>query len=208
MVCRRDGRAPTAPEPERWAVDPWREKMKSRVASAIVLAICLITGIRAEWKENGKVVPDTPWAKSAGDFGAQVVFTDKPDELFAAWEKPGPVALYSQTTTAKRGVPIVAVIFFVGCAPDDHGQCNAGVRFSAFTPDGKPWGDAIDAELWVGKPAPQKGQMQLSVGNMGIVIDPDDPLGTYKVKAEVVDKVSKKTIVLERTFVAIEADPK
>ena len=50
--------------------------------------------------------------------------------------------------------------------------------------------------------------MQLSVGNMGIVIDPDDPLGTYKVIAEVVDKVAKKTILLERTFTAIEGEPK
>ena len=57
------------------------------------------------WKENGKPVPDTAWAKSDGDFGAQLVFTDKPDELFAAWEKPGP--------TATRGVPIVGVIFFI-----------------------------------------------------------------------------------------------
>jgi len=182
--------------------------MKSKVVTAIILAFCVTSVVKAEWKQNGKVVPDTPWAKSAGDFGAQVVFTDKPDDLFSTWEKPGPVVVYSQTTTAKRGVPIVAVIFFVGCTPDDHGQCNAVVRFTAFTPDGKPWGEAVDAELWVGKPPPQKGQMQLSVGNMGIVIDPDDPLGTYKVKAEVVDKDAKKTILLERTFTAIEAEPK
>jgi len=119
--------------------------MKSRVASAIVLAICLITAVRAEWKENGKVVPDTTWAKSAGDFGAQVVFTDKPDELFAAWERPGPVALYSQTTTAKRGLPIGALIFFVHYAPDDHGQCNDRVSFSAFTPDDNRWRDAMES---------------------------------------------------------------
>jgi hypothetical protein len=182
--------------------------MKSKVATGIVLALSVTLVVKAEWKQNGKVVPDTSWAKSAGDFGAQLVFTDKPDDLFAAWEKPGPVVFYTETTTAKRGIPIVGVIFFVGCAPDDHGQCNAGVRFTAFTPDGKPWGDPVDAELWVGKPPPQKGQMQLSVGNMGIVIDPDDLLGTYKVKAEVVDKVAKKTILLERTFTAIEAESK
>src|SRR5262245_39024347 len=179
-----------------------------KMTMAATLALSLVAAAQAEWKENGKIVPDKPWAKSDGDFGAQIVFTDKPDELFAAWEKPGPMVLYSQTTTATRGIPIVAVIFFVGCTPDDHGQCNAGVRFTASTPDGKSWGSPVDAELWVGKPPPQKGQMQLSVGNMGIVIDPGDPLGIYKVKAEVVDKVAKKTILLERTFTAIEAAPK
>jgi len=66
------------------------------------------------WKENGKPAPDTAWAKSDGDFGAQLVFTDEPDELFAAWEKPGPGVYYSQTPTATRGVPIVGVIFFTG----------------------------------------------------------------------------------------------
>jgi hypothetical protein len=160
------------------------------------------------WKENGKPVPDTAWAKSDGDFGAQLVFTDKPDELFAAWEKPGPGVYYSQTPTATRGVPIVGVIFFTGCATDAHGNCQATVRFTATTPDGKSWGEPVDGELWVDKPPPGKEQMQLSVGNMGIVIDPGDPLGIYKVKAEITDKIAKKKMVLERTFTAMEAPKK
>ena len=41
--------------------------------------------------------------------------------------------------------------------------------------------------------------MQLSVGNMGIVIDPGDPLGIHKVKAEITDKI---------TFTATEAPKK
>ena len=120
----------------------------------------------------------------------------------------GPVVFYSETTTAKRGVPIMAVVFFAGCLPDAKGNCDATVRYQAYTPDGKAWGDAVDAELWVGKKAPDKYQMQLSVGNMGIVVDPDDPLGVYTVKATVVDKRAKMTLVVERTFAAVEADAK
>lgn len=161
----------------------------------------------ASWKVNGKPVPDREWAKSDGDFGAQLVFTDKPDELFAAWEEPGAAVLLSETVVAKRGVPIVGVVFFAGCAANERGKCEATVRFTAETPEGKPWGDPVDAELWIDKPAPEKGLMQLSAGNMGIVIDPDDPLGTYKVKAVVTDKVAHKRMVLERTFTAVEAAP-
>jgi hypothetical protein len=182
--------------------------MISKVRIGAVVAL-LSTGLAsAQWRQDGKIVPDTAWAKSAGDFGAQLVFTDKPEELFAAWEKPGPAVLYSETAVAKRGVPIVGVVFFAGCAPDDKGKCQTTVRFTAYTPDGKPWGDAQNAELWAGKPPPEKGHMQLSLGNMGIVIDPDDPLGVYKVRAEVVGKIAKKTLVLERTFTAVEVDKK
>ncbi len=42
----------------------------------------------AQWREKGKVVPDTPWAKSDGELGAMFALTDKPDELYKAWEKP------------------------------------------------------------------------------------------------------------------------
>lgn len=162
----------------------------------------------AGWKLNGKPVPDTSWAKSDGYFGAELVFTDKPDELFAAWEKSGPAVLISETPTAIRGVPIVGVIFFAGCAVDAHGNCQATVRFTVQTPGGKSWGKPVDAELWVNKPPPDKEQMQLSVGNMGIVIDPGDPLGVYSVKAEITDKVAKKSMVLERTFTAVETPKK
>ncbi len=180
--------------------------MISKVRTGAVVAFISVGLVTAQWKENGKIVPDTAWAKSAGDFGAQLVLTDKPEELFAAWEKPGPSVLYSQTATAKRGFPVVGVIFFAGCASDSKGTCQASVRFTAYAPDGKPYGDPQDGELWVGKPPPEKGSMQLSVGNIGIVIEPKDPLGVYKVKAAVVDKVAKKTLNLERTFTAVEAD--
>jgi hypothetical protein len=166
------------------------------------LAISLAVG---QWKEDGKVVPDRPWAKSAGDLGAKLVLTDKPDEFFAAWQKPGAVVATSEANVAKRGVPIVAVVIFTGCAADKRGLCDATVRYTAFKPDGAPYGNPQDGELWSGKPAPPRDQLQLSIGNMGIVIEPTDPLGVYKVRAEVYDKIAKRKLELERTFTAVEA---
>jgi len=40
---------------------------------------------------------------------------------------------------------------------------------------------------------------------MGVIIEPHDKLGTYKVRAEITDKVTNKKMVLERTFTAVDA---
>lgn len=182
--------------------------MKQRVILVAVLLFLFGVPTPAQWREGGKVVPNKPWAKADGDFGATLVFTDKLDELFAAWEKPSPGVHLSETSTAMRGVPIVGIIYFTGCVANPQGDCELVGRFNTKTPSGKPWGDPIDADLWVDKPAPDKDSLQLSLGNLGIVIDPDDPLGVYKVSAEILDRVSKKKMVLEREFTAVERPTK
>jgi hypothetical protein len=176
----------------------------------VVLSIVLLCGpdVLAQWREQGKVVPDTPSAKSDGDFGAMFEFTDKPDELYAAWEKPTPGVKWSQTSTAVRGVPIVGVVFFTGCAPNAEGKCELVARFILTTPSGKPWGDPIDADVWVGLPPPGGNALQLSHKHFGLVIDPNDELGTYSARAVLTDRVANKTMVLEQKFQAIEAPTK
>ncbi|MGH2376089.1 MAG: hypothetical protein ACRDIC_21800 [bacterium] len=173
-----------------------------------VLALVSAGWVAAEWKESGKVVPDQPWVKSAGEFGVQLVFTNKPEEHFATSERAVPAVVFSQAATAKRGVMIVGLIYFFGCATDNSGDCDATARFTVYNPEGKRWINPEVKELWVGKPPPPKGQMQLSKAHMGIVVEPGDPLGIYKVKVEVTDKIANKTLVLERTFTAIESDMK
>jgi hypothetical protein len=98
----------------------------------------------------------------------------------------------------------VAIVFFTGSAPDAKGLCQATVEFAAYRPDGKPYGDPLNGELWIDKPPPKKGQIQLGVGYIGVVLEPEDPLGVYKLRAKVVDKVAGKTLVLEREFTAAE----
>ena len=178
--------------------------MHGRILSAIVTLSLLGTTTSAQWRENGEKIPDTEWRKRDGKFGVELAFTDKPNELFAAWEKPTAGVELSATETAVRGIPIMAVIFFTGCKPDARGMCNATVRFTSYTPDGKVWGAGQESELWVNRPAPSENEIQLSVGCMGIVIDPDEPLGLYAVEAVVTDNVAKRSMVLRRTFSAVE----
>ena len=67
-----------------------------RRLAVILLIFAFSLPVSAQWRENGKPVPDTAWSKSDGDFGAMFAFTDKPDELYAAWEKSGPGVTWSQ----------------------------------------------------------------------------------------------------------------
>jgi len=174
------------------------------LVTLVVLVMSLVSF--AQWRDgSGKIVPDTPSAKSDGDLGAMGDFTDKPDELYADWEKASPGVAWSQTATAVRGKPIVAIVFFTGCAANPEGNCELVGRFTTTTPSGKLWGDAIEADIWVGLPPPGPQSLQLSHGHMGLIVDPDDELGKYSVKVELTDRIAKKRMVLERQFTAIEA---
>jgi len=177
-----------------------------RFLLAIAVLATLLTS--AAVAADGKEPLEKPWAKADGDFGVMLILTDKPDQLSADWEKPTEGVRISETQTASRGVPVATVVVFAGCAPDANGNCQATVQYTVYGPDGKPYGDPMEGELWIDKPPPAKGHIQLSMGGMGIVLEPEDPLGDYKVKAKVVDKVANKTILLEREFTAVETDKK
>ena len=165
----------------------------------LALVGCL-TSASAQWRENGSPVPDTDWRKSWGPFGVMFHLTDKPDKLFASWERPGAGVPVSTTDVAKRGEPIVGVVFFSGCTPNAAGLCDSEARFQVFKPDGSPYGPEEMAELWSGKPPPSEGELQLSVGAIGVLIEPQDPSGQYLVRARLRDNVSGATAELTHTF--------
>lgn len=173
-----------------------------RFLLGIVVFVVLFSA--APFAADGTEPLEKPWAKADGDFGTLLILTDKPDQLSADWEKPTDGVRIHETQTATRGGTIATVVVFTGCAPDADGNCQATVQYTVYGPDGKPYGEPIEAELWVDKPPPAKGHIQLAVGGMFIGIEPQDPLGVYRVKAKVVDKVAKKTLVLEREFQAVE----
>jgi hypothetical protein len=161
------------------------------------------------WKQDGKPVPDTAWAKWDGDFGAQLVLSDKPDAFFMGRHQPAPVELLADVPgKAVRGKHLVAWILFTGCAPAENGKCDVRVRFDILGPAGQPYGKPLESDLWVNRQPPAAGLMQLSPGNIGVVIEPQDPLGTYAVTARLTDRVSKKSLVLERRFEAVAAPVK
>ena len=125
--------------------------------------------------------------------------TDKPDALFAAWEKPGAGVPVSITDVAERGTPVVGVVLFTGCRPTESGNCNAQAVFQVFKPDGSAYGAEEKGVLWNRTP-PDEGQLQLSEGAIGVRIEPQDPAGTYSIRARLRDVVSGAEVELTRTF--------
>lgn len=174
--------------------------MKTEIAAAGFLLMALTTSTSGQWREDGKIVADTSWRKGWGNHGAMLQLTDKADELFATWGKAGAAAPVRAVKVAKRGEPVMGVVFFSGCAIDDRGLCNAEVTFQIFRPDGTSYGAEEHAELWIGKPPPRDGELQLGVGAIGALIEPQDPHGTYSVRAQLHDRVSHAKAELVTTF--------
>jgi len=159
----------------------------------------LVATSHGQWRENGKPVPDTAWRKAWGDFGAMLHLTDQPDELFAAWEKPGARVPVSVIEKAERGAPIAGVIFFTGCTPNAAGHCETSATFQVFKPDGSAYSDEQTAELWSERPPPD-GELQLGIAAIGMRIEAQDPGGTYTVRARLLDRVSNSEVKLAKTF--------
>ena len=86
-----------------------------------------------------------------------------------------------------------------GCETTAAGVCDLEGVFQVFNPDGSPYGEEEIPEFWKGKPPPG-GELQLGVGGIGILIEPQDPVGVYTVRARLRDNVSGAEIELTRTF--------
>jgi len=174
-----------------------------RLAILWTLAAALtINGVVAQWRENGRIVQDTPSRKSAGKFGAMLLLTGKPEEFFEAWDKPPSPAYHPKIETvseAKRGDTVVAVILFIGCAQDKVGTCDAEVDYRVRKPDGGVYGEQKNAELWKRQPPPE-GVMQAGLGYLAFHIESNDPLGQYILEAVVRDKVAKVKMALTETL--------
>lgn len=175
---------------------------------AVVVVLAISTSVHAQWRDQGEVVPDNEWRKSSGSFGALLDFTKQPDELFAAWNKPGEyVNIPPSADTAHRGEVIMGVVFFTGCKPDPEGHCNAEVDYLILKPDGSVYGDLKGGELWRTKPAPTGSAIQLCADPLGVKIEPTDPIGEYTVRATVTDKNAALTLQLTRKFRVVPSDP-
>jgi len=168
----------------------------------ILLFALIATPSYAQWNQDGKPVPDEPWRKSNGPFGVMLLLSDEPEKLMADWEKPETPQM-SITNVATRGKPIIAFVFFVGCKPID-GRCQSTVDFTVLRPDGSVYGSSEGGELWKGKPAPSEKQIGLSVANFGIIIEPNDPAGTYTVKAVAHDLNAARSVEVQQVFTVSE----
>jgi hypothetical protein len=121
-----------------------------------------------------------------------LIVTAKGGELFRTWNNPtGKPFKIDPVKAVQRGPMLSAVVLFKGCKPDPAGNCDVDLDIVAYDPARKVYGEMIGVELWKGKAAPAPGFMQLGMEYMGIVIEPKDPSGTYRLSAVARDRIAK-----------------
>lgn len=171
----------------------------------VVLVLLMLTSsAQAEWLHNKMPVTDSPYAKTNGDFGVMLVFSDKPDELFEAWNQDTLGVKADFVEKVKVNQPVVAVIIFSNCAADKRGNANVTVVFTVIDPDGKTITKTAEVEVWVNRPAPKYRNLELSVDHIRILVEDGQKTGTYIVKALVHDKVARKKLSLEHKLEVVK----
>lgn len=108
--------------------------------------------------------------------------------------------------TVAKGRPIEALIVFSGCSPDRQGNCFLEADYKILKPDGSLYAEYQNTEVWLNKPAVPLGRVGLAVDRVGVVADPEDPLGEYRVYCTVRDDVANTEVTVSSGFVVVEAD--
>jgi hypothetical protein len=113
-----------------------------------------------------------------------LIVTAEGRELFDFWANPnGKPFEIAPVKIAPRGQFLSAVVLFRDCKADASGNCNVELDIVAYDPAGKVYGEMKGAELWQYRTAPAPGHTQLGVAYMGLEIEPQDPVGVYRIEA-------------------------
>jgi hypothetical protein len=181
--------------------------MKKLRKSAWFVTWLLCTGLALGHTSNHPpVVPGSErleWDPSLEErLSAVLVLSDNAEDVISSWATQTVSVPVRAVDTIARGVPIVALVFFTGCRPDENGLCNASADFTILRPDGSVYAEFADRDLWKRKPAPPDGTLRLSAEYVGAIIEPDDPLGRYEVQVSVHDLNAGTTLELRKAFTA------
>lgn len=181
-----------------------RDKIRAR---RLILACgSLLVAAMATQRLGAAPLRRTPaefWQSSRGALRALLILTNEPTQFLAEWNTPPSVApRIASVTTVPRGREITAFVFFTGCAARAN-ACDAVADFTVFRPDGSVYASHPNQDLWRGKPPPPNGNIQLSTAALGIRIEPRDPLGAYRLRVRVRDRIAATSIAIERSFLAL-----
>lgn len=182
----------------------------ARLACAILgcILLCAFTA-SAEWFENGVEVSDEAWRRSDADFGAMLLLTDDLDDFLAQWSRPAAAGYrpkISTTNAAAQGQTVTAIVLLHGCTPAESGRCRTVVDYRVERPDGSIYADSESVPLWVGEPPPGHN-LQLGMARLVFEVEPDDPVGTYRIMARPRDLVSMRSMVLTQELRVEAASP-
>ncbi len=171
----------------------------------ILFLILLSLGTPADaWIDReGNALENTADRKSVGNFGVWLLLIDDEEKFYKEWKIPGTLNVKT-VTRIKKNFPITALIIFSGCASDPNGNCHVLVDIHITQPNGKSYGKMVNQPLWIGRPNPKKGTLQIGESFIRARIESHEPTGIYGIRAVIRDKNSGTTIDLETTFLAHE----
>lgn len=141
---------------------------------------------------TGKSIPDTENMRSARNFGIQIVLTANEDQFRQTWNSSTTPPKLTTTNTVRLGKKVSALLIFHGCVPNVSGVCDVVSEFILEGPD-KSKIPVGGGPVWSGKPMQQR-LLQLGQASMTVGFDKTDPIGDYKIIANVKDKVSGQVL--------------
>lgn len=175
--------------------------MKNTILPILFLFMVVPSISHGKWNDwQGNPIEDTEWMKSSGNFGAQLLLIGDENEFFKRWKTPSETVKFETVSEINRGEPLITPIIFSGCYVNKSGYCMVSAALKILRPDGSNYADIPQVEIWENKPPPPKGILELGVGYLKVIIEPEDPDGIYTVQATVTDNVKKASFVLTLTF--------
>lgn len=167
---------------------------------AILCSLCAPLIAANVWANtNGKSTPTAPAstpAKTVNNLNARIVIAHGDgQEARKNWNG----ANAKITDSVSQGSTISMLIAFADCTPNAKGVCDVSVEFFVVSPDGvkKPGGSGA---VWSDAPFSIPNISLLGQASLTAGFDKTDPVGDYKVLANVTDKVSGKVLHLSQTF--------
>ncbi len=134
------------------------------------------------------------------DLSVLMMFTPDIHVLRQAMAKDDQAIAKLATNQVKRGEAMYAVLIFTNCKSDARGHCMVKSKITFTKPDGKAT-PLAPVTLWNQK-APAAGALVLGDSQLRIGMESGDPLGVYRLKAEVEDIVTKRSVVVNTAFMA------
>jgi len=166
----------------------------------ILIVLFVSTGLAFAQSESEAKTRGNPSKKVIDGVTYWLIVSQQPRELVKQFDNaaPGASLKVEGVTKVKRATEFGFALFLSGCQSNPvTGKCDVVATYRIFTPDGKLAVERPNLPVWSDAP-PKK--LDLSKALWVTSSDPTDPSGTNIVRAEITDRIAKRTIILDQSF--------